>query len=77
MRQPPFCGEGGETPFAGRRWRAALIGELSAKLTERLRGMRRGRQGPKNSTNEDVGRQAQKGGEMRCTAEPISYKSAV
>ena len=67
MRQPPFCGEGGETPFAGRRWPAAmapLIGELSAKLTERLRGMRRGRQ-------------AQKGGETRCIAEPISYKSAV
>jgi len=41
MRQPPFCGEGGETPFAGRRWQAAmapLIGELSAKLTERLIG---------------------------------------
>jgi len=39
MRQPPFCGEGGETPFAGRRWQAAtapLIGELSANLTERL-----------------------------------------
>ena len=64
MRQPPFCGEGGETPFADRRWQSALIGELSAKLTERLRGMRRGRQ-------------AQKGGEMRCIAEPISYKSTV